>query len=408
AIYGLIEARMSRADLVICGGLIEGVWPAASAPDALLAPAVLRALGVPGADFRIGLAAHDLSAALGAPEVVLSYAARDAAGPVIPSRFVLRVRAMLGGDLLRHHQDRVTPDLARQLNNPPAVAAHPRPMPCPAPEQRDVAIAVTGLDRLRGDPYQFYASEILRLRAWDRLDCEPTAAWKGTAVHAILERWHKDGGDLLSIAEAELTKMSAHPLVRSLWWPRLGKALEWVEHEVARLKVERRHILVSEAKGDITYRGVKLKGRADRIDRLADGSLAIVDYKTGAAPRARMVEKGFALQLGLIGLMAQHGAFSGVAGEPKRFEYWSLSKDSKSDSGFGKMSEPVREGQRRSGLLREEVIDKTEEFLCDAINKWIKGTEPFTARLNPDVPGYVDYDHVMRLDEWQGRGGDGA
>ncbi|HEY6870440.1 MAG TPA: double-strand break repair protein AddB, partial [Novosphingobium sp.] len=42
AIYGLIEARMSRADLVVCAGLTEGTWPGASAADALLAPAVLR------------------------------------------------------------------------------------------------------------------------------------------------------------------------------------------------------------------------------------------------------------------------------------------------------------------------------------------------------------------------------
>src|SRR3546814_4453125 len=45
AIYGLLESRMTRADLVICGGLNEGSWPGVSGSDALLAPAVLRALG---------------------------------------------------------------------------------------------------------------------------------------------------------------------------------------------------------------------------------------------------------------------------------------------------------------------------------------------------------------------------
>src|SRR5690606_18325976 len=78
AVYGLLESRMTRAELVICAGLNEGVWPATPATDPLLAPSVLRALGVPGADFRIGLAAHDLAGALGAPEVVLSRARRDA------------------------------------------------------------------------------------------------------------------------------------------------------------------------------------------------------------------------------------------------------------------------------------------------------------------------------------------
>jgi ATP-dependent helicase/nuclease subunit B len=57
----------------------------------------------------------------------------------------------------------------------------------------------------------------------------------------------------------------------------------------------------------MTVDGVRIHGRADRIDRLADGTLAMVDYKTGTPPSARMVQEGFALQLGLIGLIAQGG-----------------------------------------------------------------------------------------------------
>ena len=47
---------------------------------------------------------------------------------------------------------------------------------------------------------------------------------------------------------------------------------------------------------------------------------------------------------------------------------------------------------------------QTQRYLLDAIDKWIKGDEPFTARLNPDLGGYNDYDQLMRLDEWQARG----
>lgn len=403
AVYGVIEARMSRADLVICGGLTEGTWPGLAAPDALLAPAVLRALGVPGADFRVGLAAHDLAAALGAPEVVLSHARRDASGPAIPSRFVLRVRAMLGERLLAEHREAEAVARARRLDDAPPVPAAPRPAPRPSAAQRDVPIAVTALDRLRGDPYQFYAAEILRLRAWDGLDADPSAAWKGTAVHAILQRWHQEGGSLQPIAEAELAKMSAHPLVRGLWWPRLVAGLEWVEQQIADQRAAGRAVIGSEVSGHMTWRGVKVKGRADRIDRLADGTLAVVDYKTGGPPTARRVEQGFALQLGLIGLMAREGAFAGIAGEPTRFEYWSLRKSGKSSTGFGDCSEPVREGRRTSGLPREEFLSTTAHYLTDAIERWITGSEPFTARLNPDLPTYADYDQLMRLDEWQAR-----
>lgn len=404
AIYGLLEARMSRADLVICGALHEGSWPASPSPDPLLPPAVLRHLGVPGGDFRIGLSAHDLAAALGAPEVVLSWAQRDNSGPVIPSRFVLRVRAMLGERLERDHRETAAVELARAIDDAAPVPPHPQPRPRPNAAQRLVDISATGLDRLRGDPYQFYASAILGLRSIDRLDAEPSPAWKGTAVHAILDRWHRAGGkpgELAGFAGEVLDEMSTHPLMRSLWRPRLLKALEWVDAEIVAQRAAGREVIATEKWGSMEVDGVRIHGRADRIDRHGDDRLAIVDYKTGMPPSGTMVENGFALQLGLIGLIAQAGGFEGVAGTPDRFEYWSLSK--KKDA-FGYCEEPVLEGRRKSGIPRDEFLERTEDFLRDAIAKWIRGDEPFTARLNPDLGGYNDYDQLMRLDEWQARG----
>jgi ATP-dependent helicase/nuclease subunit B len=405
AIYGLLEARMTRADLVICGGLTEGAWPASAGAEPLLPPAVLRALGVPSGEFRIGLAAHDLAGALGAPEVVLSWADRDEGGPVIPSRFVLRVEAMLGELANAHREVRVV-ELARALDAGPAAPPYPRPEPRPSAAQRDVPLAVTAVDRLRSDPYQFYASAILGLRALDPIDAEPTAAWKGTVIHKVLENWHKSGGrsgELLALAAEELAAMQAHPLVRSLWWPRLAKALEWIDAEIAALHAEGRVVAASEIKGEMVLDGVRVHGRADRIDRTADGGLAVVDYKTGSPPSNRMVEEGFALQLGVIGLIARAGGFAGIAGDPDAFEYWSLAKTREGDA-FGYRTEPVKEGQKKSGLPRDEFLDRIEDYLRDAIRRWIKGDEAFTARLNPDIGGFNDFDQLMRLDEWQARG----
>ncbi len=402
AIYGLIEARMSRADLVICGALHEGSWPAGATPDPLLAPAVLRALGVPGGDFRIGLSAHDLAAALGAPEVVLSHARRDSAGPVISSRFVLRVRAMLGKQLALDHGEVEAVRLAQAIDDAPLATPYPRPQPMPSAEQRRVPIAVTGLDRLRGDPYQFYASSILGLRRLDALDAEPTPAWQGTAVHAILDAWHKAGGnsgELVTIAEQELDKMSAHPLMRRLWRPRLLAGLAWVDTETAAcVGSGERTVLATEIAGEMHVRGIRIHGRADRIDRMADGNLAIIDYKTGSPPKPKMVIEGFALQLGLIGLIARGGGFNGIQGEPERFEYWSLARE-KTGANFGYVREPIQIG-RKSGVPREQFLSETERYLNQALDRWILGSEPFTARLNPDLPSYADYDQLMRLDEW--------
>lgn len=408
AIYGLLEARMARADLVICGGLNEGSWPQPPGADALLAPAILRALGVPGAEFRIGLAAHDLAGAMGAPEVVLSRALRDAEGPTLPSRFLLRVEALLGDDLDREHRERAIPALLPHLDRErPAAEPYERPAPDPAPALRDVPIRVTALDRLLGDPYQFYAQAILGLRQLQPLAADPFSdpALRGTLVHEILDKWHKAKVDqpglaLAPFAAAHFASARVHPLFRALWQPRLIDALERFEAWIAEDAAEGRQVLATEISGEMIFDGVKVMGRADRIDGLADGSLAIVDYKTGTVPSKQQVEKGFALQLGLLGLIAEAGGFA-RAGLPASaatgFHYWSFGKE---DGGFGKRQSPMKLGPREGGLLPERFLPHHAEKLGEAIRRFIKGTDPFKARENPDYKGYNEYDQLMRLEEW--------
>ena len=72
-----------------------------------------------------------------APEVVLSWAQRDEGGPVIPSRFVLRVEAMLG-DLAEAHRERGAVELARVIDHAPLLPPYPQPKPSPSAEQRAV------------------------------------------------------------------------------------------------------------------------------------------------------------------------------------------------------------------------------------------------------------------------------
>ncbi|AKH41760.1 ATP-dependent helicase/nuclease subunit B [Altererythrobacter atlanticus] len=400
AVYGLLESRMTRADLVICAGLNHGSWPGTPAADPLLAPPVLRALGVPGNDFRIGLAAHDLAGALGAPEIVLSRSERDASGPAIASRFWLRVRALLGEDLVRRHEDQAYVTMARALDDGPAAKPHGQPRPVPTAEQRKVDISVTALDTLRGDPFQFYARRILGLNALEALDARPSPAWQGTLAHEILRRWHQERGDIYAIAQEELQEMNAHPLMRGLWQPRLFEALKWVAETVG--KMEGREVIATEKACEMIFDGVRIHGRVDRIDRLANGSLAVVDYKTGSPPSAAEVAKGYRLQLGLTGLIVEAGGVENVQGDVTAFEYWSLAKQ-KGGDGFGYADIPLKVGKKSSGLDPEDFLPETRAFLHDAIAGWILGDRPFTARPNPDFPGYNDYDQLMRLDEWMGR-----
>jgi ATP-dependent helicase/nuclease subunit B len=101
--------------------------------------------------------------------------------------------------------------------------------------------------------------------------------------------------------------------------------------------------------------------------------------------------------------MARAGAFMKVQGEPVRFEYWSLGSSKTSETGFGYVATPILEGRKRQGIALEDFLPGAQRFLDDALDRWILGEEPFTARLNPDAPGYATYDQLMRLDEWLGR-----
>jgi ATP-dependent helicase/nuclease subunit B len=132
----------------------------------------------------------------------------------------------------------------------------------------------------------------------------------------------------------------------------------------------------------------------DRIDQYDSGGLAIVDYKTGKAPAQKAVDAGFALQLGLLGLIARAGGFEDVAGEPLVHEYWSLTKYGDK---FGRCVCPDK------NMGPDEFLAHSARNFAEAAGKWLTGQEPFTAKLNPAYAPYGDYDQLMRLEEWYGR-----
>jgi ATP-dependent helicase/nuclease subunit B len=396
-IWGLIEARLQHADLVVAAGLNEGVWPSLPSPDPWLSPRIRLALGLPGLERRIGIAAHDLVLALGAPRVLVTRARRDARAPAVASRFWLRMEAMTGGvtraDLYRRW--------GTAIDRPDGYAPAARPRPSPRLEHRPRRLAVTSLDRLKADPYAFYAREMLGLRPLDPVDADPSPAWRGNAVHAVLETWAKEDGcdpaRLPARAEAMLEGIAAHPVLRALWAPRLREAIAWIAERMLLLRQEGRSVLAAEVAGKAMVDGIELYGRVDRIDRAADGTLAIVDYKTGEPPKPKQVAAGYAMQLGLLGLIAERGGFEGVSGDPRLFEYWSLAQ---------------REGQLgyvASAIARSSDLDPADftalahRTFREAAERWLTGEAPFTAKLHPEFAPYGDYDQLMRLDEWYGR-----
>ena len=403
ALYGLLEARLQQSDLVICCGLNEGSWPQAITPDPWLAPMIRKLLGLPAQERQIGLSAHDLVGAMGARKVILSRAQREDSGPAIASRFLLRLKGMCGDNLKEHPQARAW---IAAIDEPFEIfESYDRPAPSPTAEQRHIPISVTQVDRLIADPYAFYANKIMGFASLDMIDADPSAAWRGTIIHDILEQWAKQDnyatGALRERADTFLNDPTLHPLMRSLWAPRLIEGLEWIGETLAQNRRDGREPVASEIYGKAEIAGVELSGIADRIDRMLDGGLAIVDYKTGGAPTNRAVVEGYNLQLGLLAAIAELGGFPDIAGEATGFEYWSLAKTSGSDN-FGYVRSPTK-GRGDNVVPADAMVDHAVARFNQAVDQYLLGSEPMTAKLHPEYAPYVDFDQLMRLEEWYGR-----
>lgn len=393
-ILGLLEARLQQSDLMILGGLNEGSWPPSPSPDPWLAPRLRRDLGLPPLDYRIGLAAHDFMSALGAPRVLVSRALRDGRAPTVASRFWLRLEAMTDG---MTRETRI-PALAAIIDKGKPQPAFARPAPAPPAEERPRTIYVTDVDRLKADPFAYYAKSMLRLRALDPIDAEHHAAWKGSAVHDVLEAWFKqdkcDPAALRGRAENMVSDDAIHPMLRALWRPRLMEAIDWIAEQTAADQRAGRVPFLAEADGGTTLAGVELRGKADRIDR-SDSGLVILDYKTGGPPTKKAVDAGFALQLSLLGIIAEAGGFNDAAREVAGLEYWSLAKDQRTG----------RQGYRRDAGTKtaEELLAEMRGIFAALAQAYLTGNEPFKALVHPEYAPYGDYDQLMRRDEWYGR-----
>jgi ATP-dependent helicase/nuclease subunit B len=102
---------------------------------------------------------------------------------------LLRIKALTADEL---EQDQQSLALAAQLDEPAhKVPFESRPLPRPSAQQRLVSLSVTDFDQLKSDPYSFYAKRILGLRVLEKVDTEPSFAWRGSLVHDLLEQWFK-------------------------------------------------------------------------------------------------------------------------------------------------------------------------------------------------------------------------
>lgn len=406
-IWGTLEARVQGADVVILGGLNEGVWPEQPNADPWLNRALRRELGLLLPERQIGLAAHDFQQAVGAQSVILSRALRSDGSETVPSRWLSRLTNLLNGlkdtggpQALRDMTSRGDHFLAiaSRLDQPTEkVVASIRPAPAPVVSTRPRDFAITDIQRLIRDPYAIYARRVLRLKPLNPLTPEMDARVKGTVFHRILEDFFdpetpfNDAEDaerrLKDISAAILSKTVPDETTRLAWLTQLQSNAEWLFlGEVERREAGRS--LGNEIPGRyaIAESGCSLRGTADRIDQLHDGSLVIFDYKTGTLPTKTEIER-FDRQLIIEAMMAENGAFRDVP--PNAVSHVTHLSVGRTPS------EQVTnlEDENSTSIMPGRLSTFLQSFL-DAQHGYQ------SRRVMDDIRYGGDYDHLARFGEW--------
>src|ERR1700722_6966619 len=326
-ILGLLEARLLSFDRVLLAGLDETVWPPAVDTDAFLNRPMRAALSLSPPERRIGQTAHDFVAALGAREAILSRAKKRGGQPTVASRVLQRMAGAACPHAMEEPEERgeLYLSFARALDRPADFQPQRRPAPRPAGELRPKALSVTRIETLRRDPYAIYAEYILRLKALETVEREIGPRETGMAWHAALQQFveaYPSGAlppeardRLLSMARTSFALLSDDPSF-ALHWPNIEKGLDFflgferdTRDLVAQSWVERQGALAIPLANGTPF---KLSARADRIDFLRSGGARIIDYKSGAPPKAKDVKAGFSPQLTLEAAMLQQGGFEGL------------------------------------------------------------------------------------------------
>jgi ATP-dependent helicase/nuclease subunit B len=397
-------ARLQQFDVVVLGSLNEGDWPAAADAGPWLSRPMRQALGLPAPEERIGDSAHIFASLFGAERVYLTRAVKRDGVPMVPSRWLLRMEALLGGAPAAADPPYLAWAAARnRLAAPPGAAQPPRPRPPISLRPR--RLSVTAVETWMANPYALYARRILGLEPLPRLGRRPDALLRGEIVHAALSAFAKrfperlpsdPQRELIACAEAALNDLTGSPRVAAFWAPRFARFAAWF----AATEPGRRTgvaMTLAEIAGERTFAApagpFTLTARADRIDLGADG-VAVTDYKTGSNVKERVARAlaGLEPQLALEAAIAAAGGFPGVTGSIAALRY---------------IATPGGEPPGAECALGGTAVDlgelarEAEAGLLRLIAAFDASSTPYTALRRPRFAYRFDaYAHLARVAEW--------
>jgi len=301
-IMGLLEAGGQRFSRLWVSGLHDGAWPAPARPDPFLPVALQRRYEMPHASPALELAfARRVSARLlaSADEVWLSHPRQSGDERLGPSPLIEAVQPAGAPEPapaavmvpVRHVHEAGAPlETLADERGPPLGAA--RPARGGAALFRDQAAC----------PFRAFARHRLGARGLEAPAPRADARRRGIVVHRLMAAlWGALGGnaglresapealervleDAVTAALAEtVPELPARARRRhlELEGARLrALAREWLGVEVQRAPFE---VCAREAELEVEVGGVRVAVRLDRADRLGDGRVLLLDYKTRPA-----------------------------------------------------------------------------------------------------------------------------
>jgi ATP-dependent helicase/nuclease subunit B len=397
-ILGPLEARTIKTDVMILGGLNEGTWPSLTEADPWLNRPMRADYGLPLPERRIGLSAHDFAQAFCAKTVICTRSLRVNGAPTVASRWLLRLETVLRASGIQLNKSpEPWASWYMQLDQPNQIKPHRRPAPRPPLAARPRQLSVTQIETWMRDPYALYARQILKLRELDPLEKPITVAEKGTLIHNILDTFvtskAQDLPSLLALGQEIFASYGEQPEVINFWWPRFERIAAWfIDNEEAR-KADL-HASHTEISGKLTIATTagpfSITAKADRLDVRHDGSVDVIDYKTGGVPSWQNVEQGLAPQLTLEAAILNAGGFKDIGARPvNSVQYWRL-------QGSNPAGE-IRAMDLRDNKLQTEAIAGLKQLVESYGHEHV----PYLAQPRPKhALRYNPYAHLTRTQEW--------
>ena len=421
-IAGPAESAGLTADAIWFLGADEESWPSSGSTHPFLPIEVQREAGMPHAT-----AHHDWELArsmtnrlmASAPEVHFSYARQNEGTEARPSRLIVQIA----------REARTLPtELCPEPASAPMTEEFEDSSQIPFPQGK-IAGGAAVLTAQSQCPFKAFASARLDAQDWEAAEAGLSAKQRGQLLHDVLHSvWGGPPSGIRTQAEVLVLNdresfvaghvrraMQSLPSHLRERMPRRYLALEelrlvqlvseWLEFETARVEF---HVAATELKRTVSIGGLDLNLRLDRIDRLQDGSLLVVDYKTGAvSPKLWEMPRPEDVQLPLYAGFALSNdevvggvVFANVrAGEMK---FAGHVRDAKATINAGLKGTSTLLKVPLSGEMLSSWRDCVEQLAAD----FIAGRAEVDPKEYPKTCERCDLQALCRIQEQRGRLGD--